>query len=84
MRLATLLPALAVLTACMSEPDASGPSACGAAGFQGLVGLPAAGHGFPPGTRIIPPGAAVTMDHRPDRLNVETDEDGVITRVYCG
>jgi Peptidase inhibitor I78 family len=34
--------------------------------------------------RWIEPGMAVTMDFRPDRLNVELDEDGVITAMRCG
>ncbi len=34
--------------------------------------------------RVIRPGEAVTKDFRPDRLNVELDEEGKVTRVYCG
>ncbi len=34
--------------------------------------------------RVIRPGDAVTMDHRPDRLNLDLDEDGVILRPWCG
>jgi hypothetical protein len=34
--------------------------------------------------RMIGPGTMVTMDHRPDRLNICFDERGVITRVYKG
>ncbi|MRU14904.1 hypothetical protein FDP25_05605 [Roseovarius sp. A21] len=26
----------------------------------------------------------MTMDHRPDRLNVDLDEAGRITRIWCG
>lgn len=39
---------------------------------------------MPERTRIIPPGTAVTMDYIPDRLNLEVDSQGQITRVYCG
>ena len=39
---------------------------------------------LPERTRIIPPGTAVTMDYIPDRLNLEVDDQGLITRVYCG
>ena len=39
---------------------------------------------LPERRRIIPPGSAVTMDYIPDRLNLEVDETGIITRVYCG
>lgn len=34
--------------------------------------------------RTIRHGEAVTMDYRPDRLNVELGEDGRIARVRCG
>jgi hypothetical protein len=39
---------------------------------------------LPERTRIIPPMTAVTMDHIPSRLNLETDANGFITRWYCG
>lgn len=39
---------------------------------------------FPEGTRLIPPGTMVTRDHRPGRLNVETDAAGAVLRVACG
>ena len=35
-------------------------------------------------SRILPPGAAATMDYNPARLNVETDDKGVVVRVTCG
>lgn len=34
--------------------------------------------------RVIRPGTAVTKDFRIDRLNVDVDESGKITRIYCG
>jgi len=34
--------------------------------------------------RVIRPGEAVTKDFRPDRLNVELDEEENVSRVYCG
>ncbi|WP_203293457.1 I78 family peptidase inhibitor [Maricaulis parjimensis] len=34
--------------------------------------------------RVIRPGDAVTMDHRPDRLNLDLDADDVILRPWCG
>ncbi len=34
--------------------------------------------------RVIRPGDMVTKDYRTDRLNVELDENDVVTRVYCG
>lgn len=37
-----------------------------------------------PKVRFINPGDAVTQDVQPDRLNVEFDENRIVTRVYCG
>ncbi|MEX0839863.1 MAG: I78 family peptidase inhibitor [Parvibaculum sp.] len=34
--------------------------------------------------RVIRPGDMVTRDYRTDRLNVELDDNDVVTRVYCG
>lgn len=34
--------------------------------------------------RVVPPNGAVTMDFRPDRLTIATDEGGNIARVSCG
>ena len=33
--------------------------------------------------RIVKPGDAMTMDHNPDRINVE-HSDGTVMRVWCG
>ncbi|MGJ7462033.1 I78 family peptidase inhibitor [Halomonas sp. MA07-2] len=34
--------------------------------------------------RVVRPGEAVTLDYRPDRLNVRLDEGDVITEIGCG
>jgi hypothetical protein len=34
--------------------------------------------------RWIPPGTMVTMDYRPDRLNLHVDRRGRILKVNCG
>lgn len=34
--------------------------------------------------RIIRPGTAVTKDFRPDRLNIDVNEEEIVTRIYCG
>ncbi|NWN82119.1 MAG: hypothetical protein HLX48_03850 [Halomonas sp.] len=34
--------------------------------------------------RVIRPGDAVTLDHRPERLNVRLDEADTITALNCG
>ncbi len=39
---------------------------------------------LPENTRILAPGTMMTMDHNPERLNLETDEAGAVTRWFCG
>jgi len=34
--------------------------------------------------RILTPGSMMTMDHSPQRINVEHDKDMKVTRVWCG
>ncbi len=81
-----------VLAACAEVPPRGEPvvdpmpDLCGAAALQTLVGQPQsvlAAMTFPEGTRIITPGMAVTMDYRPDRLNITIGEDGNISGVNC-
>lgn len=86
------VPLLVVLAAC-AEPESAAPplapamhDSCGASRFQGLVGQPKAvlvPMQLPAGTRIIGPDQAVTMDLRPDRLNIETGRDDRISRIGC-
>ena len=65
---------------------------CGATQVQNYVGLRAnatvreevARRSGAPVIRWIEPGTAVTMDFRPDRMNGELDEDGVVTVLRCG
>ena len=68
------------------KPDAPVADACGASGYQSLLGASLAAVTLPEdvNVRVIRPGDAVTMDHREDRMNIELDDDGTITRVYCG
>ena len=79
-----LITALALLPACVAaQPD----DACGAAGFQGLVGQTgeiARLLELDRPARVIEPGMAVTMDHRPDRITIEIDEQDRIAAVRCG
>lgn len=66
------------------QPD---PNACGASGMQNLIGKDddvLAAFTLPQGTRFIYPGTPVTEDYRPDRLNIDIDQSGVITGVWCG
>ena len=34
--------------------------------------------------RVVAPGDVVTMEFQPDRLTLETDEDGNLARAQCG
>ena len=76
--------ALILLSGCVPAEDGRTPTPCDAARLAPLIGTPADGHDFAAGTRIIFPGSAVTMDHNPERLNVDVDDDGVILRFWCG
>ncbi len=83
-RLALLLPF--AFAACVEEA-APPAGTCGAPDLQDLVGqsetvLQTMKFGTP--VRIIHPGMAVTMDYREDRLNIEINEAGKISRVTCG
>jgi len=89
-----LLLASLALAGCVTEGPSPGPTppvategACGAPGLQGLVGQnrrALATIKFGTEVRIIEPNSAVTMDYRADRLNIELDAKGTITRVTCG
>lgn len=60
---------------------------CPADAFQALVGQQVSEVDtdiLPNLTRIIGPDLAVTMDFRPDRMNVYYDEEGEVTEVRCG
>lgn len=76
-----------LLAACAPEQAPQTPAdACGAAGLQGLVGQPRAAVDrmkLPEQTRIIPADSAITADLMPDRLNIELDPAGRVTKVSC-
>ena len=87
-RFLAALPLLA-LAACVEpvtapvEPDRDN---CNASALQGLVGQPKSVLTtmlLPAGTRVINPGDAVTMDFRPDRMNVEIGTNGRIEKIGC-
>lgn len=80
---------LAVLAACRAAPpdDPTAGPICAAEAFRHHVGQPLAGLDIatlPEPYRIIGPDTAVTLDHRPDRLNVTHDDKRVITNISCG
>ena len=77
---------LLVLASCGPDLTAAPEDGCGAADLQAHIGqmldtvpLPADGK-----VRVIRPGMAVTMDYVPERLNVDVDASGIVTRIHCG
>lgn len=64
----------------------AGQTSCLTEEQKALVGedIDAVQAALPEKSRIIPPDTAVTQDYRADRVNVDLDEDGVVTRVWCG
>lgn len=79
------------LTTAACMPDAPSDQAvsgsCGAKTMQSFVGQPESvlsATTFTGPVRIIHPKDAVTMDLRPERLNFDIDDKGIITRVRCG
>lgn len=94
-RLIAALGLIAGLAACAPGSEdaageaavASGEDACGASGFQTLVGTSVGTldpSTLPEPRRIIFPGQSVTMDLQAERLNVEIGGDDLVARVYCG
>jgi hypothetical protein len=85
---ALIFAALLPLAACMQESIHDTPAPlCPAEAMQASVGQPLAvldgGQLYQP-NRIIGPNMAVTMDWRPERLNIEHDDAQIIRRIYCG
>lgn len=80
---AALLTAACTLAACIEEPGADD---CGADEYRDLIGHLLAAVTLPADldARIVGPDIAVTLDHRPDRLNIWVARSGLIERVYCG
>jgi hypothetical protein len=76
---------LLVLAAC--QKDNGDLAACGADELQELVGQSPEMMGMmdiPMDARMLGPDDVATTDFVPDRLNISYDEDGVVTRVWCG
>jgi len=76
-----------LLSACQMPDVADEPETCMAAEIQQYVGQPLSAlnqNDLPQPNRIIGPDTMVTMDFRPERLNVEHDRARIITRIYCG
>ncbi len=87
---AVILATLA-LAACATTDGAATIAKCDAARLQDLVGKPLAAHEGEAKARAgaavvrsYATGAALTMDYREDRLNIETDTAGTIVKLSCG
>lgn len=85
------LTGLIVLAACIGEDEdgaaMKGSKTCDVAAFEFLIGQPkeaVEGVTTPEALRILGENAPMTMDHRPDRLNIFHDEAGVIVKITCG
>ena len=72
----------------VEEPAADAPAEdlCNSAQYQSFIGANAAAITLPADRphRILGPNDAATMDYSPGRLNIMTDENGVIIEVKCG
>lgn len=68
------------------EPAFPEGDACNAATYQSLVGTNVAAISLPADLlhRIYKDGDPVTMDYSAERLNIVTDENGVVIEVKCG
>lgn len=97
MRIAVTLSILALATACTPTPAPETPApapgaTCDAGRVQSYVGQPftaalaerARAEAGARTVRSYGVGDPVTMDFRPDRLNVERGADGRITKLGCG
>jgi len=78
------LSALALVGGCYAQVAQAD---CGAQELQDLIGQPSSVLStmrFADPVRILEFGQPMTMDHNPDRLNIQSDSNGVISRVWCG
>lgn len=69
------------------DGNGDGSPSCAAAAYQVLVGQPISevhADSLPSPHRIYARGDMVTMDYRPERLNVVTGDDGTVVEVKCG
>ncbi|MFX0544929.1 I78 family peptidase inhibitor [Roseovarius sp. S1116L3] len=96
---ALILPAALALAACGGGAPGGGqrgaqpvftPAAsdsCGASAYSDRIGKDHKAYDFSAAgrpVRIVGPDMAMTMDYNPERLNVDIDGRGRITRIWCG
>ena len=78
---------LLALSACAGFPGVPQDRDCGATRLQEFVGQPVvevAAIETPGPVRILAPGSVMTHDYVPDRLNIFTDDAGIVTELSCG
>jgi hypothetical protein len=71
------------IAAPQNAEDATARNICGARAYRDKIGTPVSELQVPASARVIAPGTAVTDDFRSNRLNIITDENGVITALQC-
>ncbi|MEZ5956983.1 MAG: I78 family peptidase inhibitor [Hyphomonadaceae bacterium] len=81
----TTTPATEAPQAPANAAEATAQDTCGAAQYASLVGSNFAAVTLPAGAniRIIQPDTMVTQDFSPERLNMITDANGIITSLEC-
>lgn len=82
-----LVMVLAMNTSCITETAQTGEDQCGASELQHLIGENGSvldSMKFAGPVRILEPGQAMTMDYSVERLNIQLDDSGMISRVWCG
>lgn len=99
MKTAAPLLLVLMVTACASTPAPEAPSSpsaaipapvndtCGASMYSELIGKPISGPGVPGESRLnrhIKPDSQVTADYVSQRMNIESDAQGVIRKINCG
>lgn len=76
------------ISACQAETvdSLSADDACGASGYQSMIGNSIAAITLPSSLdhRVIGPDTMVTEDFVPTRLNFYTDSNSVILKITCG
>ncbi|MBL8531732.1 MAG: hypothetical protein JNK94_08360 [Hyphomonadaceae bacterium] len=79
-------PAQVVEAMPQTAEEATAQDACGASRFQHLIGtrLDAIDRStLPEGARLLTPESIVTQDFRPDRLNIMSGTDGLVSSLSC-
>jgi len=71
----------------VTPPDTIDVPMCAADQYQMLVGQPIGEvhtDSLPQPLRVYGPDQMVTMDYRPDRMNIVLDADDIVVEVRCG